>query len=234
MKSNHDTPTTTPNNLDTNLDTDPVTMSTGTPTPRTVDPVAMWRELCWIPGTNIAVSGDLHQDHRLAAAQLNDWVDAGITHVVDVRVEWSDEDFVAERAPQLTYIWAGVDDDGQGQSDDWFDSVVPRAVKALRTGDSSAVVHCHMGVNRGPSMAFAILLAMGWEPLAALEAIQTARPIAGIIYAQDALRWWHRHADVPNTLAARQESEVAEWLMTNGVDVGWVISRIRVAEWEAA
>jgi len=86
MKSNHDTPTTTPNNLDTNLDTDPVTMSTGTPTPRTVDPVAMWRELCWIPGTNIAVSGDLHQDRRLAAAQLNDWVDAGITHVVDVRV----------------------------------------------------------------------------------------------------------------------------------------------------
>ena len=83
-------------------------------------------------------------------------------------------------------------------------------------------------------MAFAILLAMGWEPLAALEAIQTARPIAGIIYAQDALRWWHRRADVPNTLAARQVSEVAEWLMTNGVDVGWVISRIRVAEWEAA
>jgi len=199
-----------------------------------VDPVDMWRQLCWIPGTNIAVSGDLHGDRVRAVAQLSEWVDAGITHIVDVRVEWSDEEFVAEQAPHISYIWAGVDDDGQGQSNDWFDSVVPKAVRALSDSATSAVVHCHMGVNRGPSMAFAILLAMGWEPLTALEAIQTSRPIAGIIYAQDALRWWHERNGTSDTVAAEQSARVAEWLMTNGVDVGWVISRIRVAEWEAA
>ena len=58
--------------------------------------------------------------------------------------------------------------------------------------DAVVLVHCHMGVNRGPSMAYAILLALGWDAVEALNAISAARPIAGVIYAGNALSWWHR------------------------------------------
>ena len=53
------------------------------------------------------------------------------------------------------------------------------------------LAHCHMGINRGPSMGFAILLALGWDAEEALDAIHAARPIAFIAYAEDALRWHH-------------------------------------------
>ncbi len=66
------------------------------------------------------------------------------------------------------------------------------------------LVHCHMGINRGPSMAYACLLVLGWDPIEAMTAIRTARPIAAIGYAEDALDWHHRtYRDQP-TPPARQ------------------------------
>jgi protein-tyrosine phosphatase len=57
------------------------------------------------------------------------------------------------------------------------------AETAFESPNGKLLVHCAMGINRGPSMAFRILLELGWEPLAALEAIRSARPIADIGYA---------------------------------------------------
>ena len=42
------------------------------------------------------------------------------------------------------------------------------ALAALEDPDAQVLAHCHMGINRGPSMAYAILLATGMEPVAAL------------------------------------------------------------------
>jgi len=92
------------------------------------------------------------------------------------------------------------------------------------------LVHCHMGVNRGPSMAFAILLGLGHDPVEALRAIRSARPIAAILYAEDAISWWHRRNGTPETIAYAERRRVREWLRKNEVDVGWIISRIRRAE----
>ncbi|MCV9993567.1 hypothetical protein OIU93_04550 [Paeniglutamicibacter sp. ZC-3] len=44
-----------------------------------------------------------------------------------------------------------------------------------------------MGINRGPSMGFAILLDRGHSPIEAFDMIRAARPQAFIAYAQDAL-----------------------------------------------
>ena len=91
------------------------------------------------------------------------------------------------------------------------------------------MVHCHMGVNRGPSMAFAYLLDQGWDPIKALVAIRSARPIAGIIYAPDAIR-----ALAP-VLTARGldidavTRQVDEWFDRNDIDVATIIRRIRIA-----
>ena len=79
-------------------------------------------------------------------------------------------------------------------------------------------------------MAFAILLALGWNPADALDAIRTARPIAGIIYADQALDWWHRVAGATTDRVASDFDDLNLWMHQNPVDVDWVVSRIWRAE----
>ncbi len=139
----------------------------------------------------LAIGGDLQTTSEdVAVGQLGELGDAGITHVVDVRVEWSDEEWVRERRADLEYLHLGIDDAGQRVPDEWFDEGVRFALEGIEAG-GVALAHCHMGINRGPSMGFAVLLALGWDAVEALDAIHAARPIAFIAYAEDALRWHH-------------------------------------------
>lgn len=142
--------------------------------------------------------GDLptHCGPEAVAADLAEIRFAGITHILDNRLEWSDEHVVAELAPDLAYIWNGQDDRGQRMPDTWFDVGVGTALAVLARPGTAVLAHCHMGVNRGPSMAFAILLGLGSEPVEALEAIRAARPVAAIAYSLDAVDWWGRDAPI--------------------------------------
>jgi dual specificity phosphatase 3 len=79
-------------------------------------------------------------------------------------------------------------------------------------------------------MAFAIMLNLGWDPVEALEAIRTARPIAGRGYVDDALDWWSRRNGASNTERYRQRRRVASWKLANHLDVAAVIRRIRSQE----
>jgi len=139
----------------------------------------------------LAIGGDLDTTTEdVAVGQLGELGDAGITHVIDVRVEWNDEEWVRKRRADLEYLHLGIDDAGQQVPDEWFDEGVRFALEAVEAG-GVVLSHCHMGINRGPSMGLAVLLALGWDPVEALEAIHAARPIAFIAYAEDALRWHH-------------------------------------------
>jgi len=198
--------------------------------PSLSDPAAWWRRLCWIGDGRIAVSGDLSVDPEQARTQLEAWRDAGITHVVDLREEWTDETFVATHAPEITYHWIGTHDAGGHQDRAWFDAGVAAILAALTDPDARVVVHCHMGVNRAPSMALAALLALGVDPVAALDEIRTARPIAYIAYAESAVLWWHFACDLPVTTTIDAVTAVRAWHHDNPCDVGWIISRIRRAE----
>lgn len=200
---------------------------TSTPT---TDPAYWWRHLCHVLGTRLVLSGDLDTNRPAAERQLGEWIAAGITHIIDVRDEWTDEAMVADIAPHLHYTHLGVDDAGQPMEDSWFDLGVAAAIEALRDPDSRVLVHCHMGVNRGPSMAFAILLALGFNSRRALEAIVEARPIAAVLYAGDALSWWHRREDTPSTLAHLDLQGLDYWAQHCRPDARWVINRIRRAE----
>jgi len=153
------------------------------------------RRLCLVTD-QIIISGDLSGNPEVAVEQIDHWERIGITHVLDTRSEWSDKDLVAEVSPGIVYGWIGTDDIGRAQPDEWFDTGVAFALRALTMPDAVILVHCHMGINRGPSMAFRILLQLGWLPIEALDAIRTARPIADIAYASDALDHFHRHNDV--------------------------------------
>ncbi len=196
--------------------------------PAPSDSAAWHRRLC-VVGDRIVVSGDLPVDERLARRALLDWCDAGITGIVDCRGEWSDERLVARVAPQVEYRHVGIDDDGTRRPNDWFDTGTSAVLELLGSTDGRVLVHCHMGVNRGPSMAYAVLLTLGWDHLVALDAIRAVRPIAALIYAEDAITWWTRRNGVSATVAGAMRRDVRNWHRANDIDVATVIRRIRTA-----
>lgn len=173
----------------------------------------------------LVVSGDLPYDRGQALEQLAYWESNGITHVVDLREEASDEHFVTSNS-DIAYIWLGVNDNGTPRDDNWFDAIVSNASEVLKQEGSKLLIHCHMGVNRAPSAMFAVLLSLGYGVEEALEKIRSARDIAGIIYAPDAARWFATYFHKDHAKAARDELAAALWLENNPVDVSWVISQI--------
>jgi hypothetical protein len=191
------------------------------------EPIHWHRQSCWVT-PQINLTGDLHESPTRALDQLDGWVTIGVTDIIDVRIEGTDEAFVADHAPDVNYIWLGVDDHGGSQPDEWFDRGVEAALAALADPDRRIVVHCHMGVNRGPSMGFAILLALGWDPFEALDAIRAARPIARVLYADDAISWWLRRNGASAADVSAGISAVQRWHYDNPHDTSWVISRIRL------
>jgi dual specificity phosphatase 3 len=147
------------------------------------------------------IGGDLSSyDEELAGRQLRELVEHGLTHILDVREEWSDEEQVAREQPQLHYLSHGIPDLGQEVDADWFDDAVDFALEALTEPGNVLLAHCHAGINRGPSVGFAILLALGHDPIDALELIRRERPFAMIAYAEDALRWAHARLDMQRDL----------------------------------
>ena len=191
--------------------------------------VRWWRRIGVVtPG--LAVCGDLPTDFEDAVDVLVAWIDAGVTDIVDVREEWSDEDLVADLAPPLAYHHVGTHDHGGTQADAWFDAGVAPVLEAMADDERLAVVHCHMGINRGPSLAFAALLAAGWDTVEALDAIRGARPIAAIAYAEDAVRWHGQTTGRSPQATAAEVRRVRRWHDQHDIDVRRDIRLIRHAE----
>ncbi len=179
---------------------------------------------------SLLVGGDLdYFDTDLAAKQLDELVSVGLTHVVDVRQEWSDEELFADAAPQVHYLHHGVDDAGQRIPSEWFEVGVSYVLDALTAPGTTVLVHCHMGINRGPSLGYAVLLGLGWEPMEAITAIRTARPIAFVDYAGDALVWHHQRRGSGKKALRRDLQRLAEWRETYELDAAEVIRGIRAS-----
>lgn len=181
----------------------------------------------------LAVGGDLAPRVLRALKQLAELTGAGVTHIVDVRIEHSDEDLVvayaAECGYEIGYLHHGVDDRGQRIPAEWFETGVHFALRAITAG-GIVLTHCHMGINRGPSLGFAVLLAQGWDPVDALSAIRGARSIAYIDYADDALAWHHERSGSTAEALRVDLGRVAGWRRENHLDVGAVIRGIRMKE----
>jgi dual specificity phosphatase 3 len=187
------------------------------------------REVCEVTPW-LYISGDLHPIRDRALAQLELWRSIGITDIVDVRGEWSDEALVSEIAPEIKYHYLGTHDDGTSQDSAWFKAGIEAMSKAFSRPDAKIMVHCHMGINRGPSMAFAMLVSQDWEPLAALSAIRAARPIAGIIYAEDALTAVRQFQGEKLEQLPLELEAIQDWFDQNYIDISTIIHKIRSAE----
>lgn len=175
---------------------------------------------------HLAIGGDVSTyDALLSARQLYEIEQLGITHIVDCRIEWDDTALFAEHVPSIGYLHHGMDDAGQEVPAEWFH----KALDWIDAAGPEAVVltHCHMGINRGPSLGYAVLLHQGWDPIDAMIAIRRARPIANIWYADDALKAHHlRHNIEPYDDLARLRA----WRAANPLDVVRAIRTAREAE----
>ena len=173
----------------------------------------------------IATGGDCECIDDVAAV-----VAAGITHVIDNRIEWDDRELFESHAAGVVYLHNGADDVGQRQPDWWFDAGVDFALDALASSNAKVLAHCHMGINRGPSMAFAILLALGHKPVEAFDMVREARPIAHMAYALDALDWWLRRHGASRSVVELELRRLAEHERRNRLDVRSIIRRKREEE----
>lgn len=174
------------------------------------------------------VGGDLPEDDERAACTVRWWHRLGIRTVIDTRAEWSDEQLVALVAADIEYVHLGQDDVGQRIHGSWFDAVTD----AARAGDPNGGVltHCHMGINRGPSAAFAVLLDQGWDLVEAIDHIRQQRPIAAVGYAEDALDWWHRRQNTATGQRRTDQQRLELWRSANPHETIRIIRQIRLAE----
>lgn len=110
--------------------------------------------------------------------------DAGITHVVNCASELTREgELFADLG--IEYLFNPTPDNFQPKPPEWFGKTVDFAVPAILDG-GKVYAHCLEGVNRGPSNAYAILLALGHPGDEAFDLIQSARPRAKVFYRPDA------------------------------------------------
>jgi predicted protein tyrosine phosphatase len=176
----------------------------------------------------LVIGGDLDYDTKKAVVQAVEMVDiAAITHILDCRLE-AEED-LWERFPEVQYRWDGIDDRPRAASAAWFDRITEWGVAAIESG-GTVLTHCHMGINRGPSAGYAILLRLGWDAVDALDAIRKARPIANIAFAEDALDWHLARTNAPEAERQAVRGRVAQWRTEHPLDVIRAIRAERARE----
>lgn len=173
--------------------------------------------------------GDLPDPIDEAVATVDAWRALGIRQIIDNRIEWSDKDLVEALAPDIRYFHNGVDDAGQRMPDEWFDTVTAVANDSLEL-DGGILIHCHMGINRGPSAAYAVLLTQGWNPVEAIDLIRNARPIAAVGYAEDALDWWHRASNIDQRRRRAERAHLGHWRANHPHDTIRIVREIRAKE----
>ena len=120
-----------------------------------------------------------------SVADVQQLVAAGITHIIDCRAEFDDAPLLSSQ-PSMLYVWDGTEDDGQPKPPGWFAKAFAVALPALAASHYKVYCHCAAGINRGPSMAYAIMRALGWTMTDAEAMIRSARPQVGLRYKADA------------------------------------------------
>ena len=134
---------------------------------------------------DLFIGGDLSALKEKRELQILGIIEAGITHIIDMRMEDDDTDLWAEYG--VEYINLGTNDAvGHHIPAELFDTAVRFARDAAKSG-GKVLAHCHMGVNRGPSAGYAIMLDRGFGPSEAFDLIRERRPQAAVWYAEDAL-----------------------------------------------
>lgn len=111
----------------------------------------------------------------------------------------------------MAYHDHGIDDSGAPVPGAWFTEGVELIYEHWQLRHRGVLVHCEVGANRSPSLAFAVLLMIGLEPIVAASTIAAARPDVGLRYAADALRWYASYAGLEPAELAEDLLALRNW-----------------------
>ncbi len=155
-------------------------------------------DISWLTDT-LATGGDLQADHRQAAQQCAGLLQQRVTHIIDLRAEYDDtQRYRRFLGPGVSLFHLGVDDPhgGTEHPDSWWEGIYATAQEALSVPGAKLFVHCHVGMNRGPSAAFMLLCSplFSLAPVDAFQLIRRQRPIAYMAYAEQAIGWLSRQS----------------------------------------
>jgi protein-tyrosine phosphatase len=117
-------------------------------------------------------------------ADVDQLVAEGITHVIDMREEFDDDTLNDHR---ITILWLPQVDDGTMRPLGQYRKGIQFALPALSSANTKVFCHCSAGLNRGPTMCYAILRAFGLPPEEAISRIREARPEVAFYVVQNYL-----------------------------------------------
>jgi hypothetical protein len=121
-----------------------------------------------------------------SAADVDALVAAGINVVIDCRDDFDDGPLFASN-PGIVYKWNPTRDDGLPKSAEYWRISLEFVLPLLAQPRTKVYAHCSAGVNRGPSTAYCIMVALSFPPGEAEDLIRRARPMVGLAYRDDAL-----------------------------------------------
>lgn len=147
----------------------------------------------WITD-QVATGGDFSYNEDKAMRQITDLMEMEIDLIIDCRQEADDAEVWEQLGQEYLHLPTN-DAHGWSIPPQHFDAAVGAARPVLEAG-GRVFVHCHMGVNRGPSTAYALLLDQRMSATRAFDLIRTERPQAGLAYAEDALEAHLRRKNV--------------------------------------
>lgn len=116
----------------------------------------------------IAVGGGI-----TSKADVDQIVVAGITHVMDMRAEFDDDILNDNR---ITILWLPQEDNGEMRPPGHYRKGIQFAFPALALPNTKVFPHCSAGLDRGPTMCYALLRAFGVSRTDAIAMVRTARP----------------------------------------------------------
>jgi protein-tyrosine phosphatase len=128
-------------------------------------------DITWVTD-RIAVGGGIWSN----AANMEAVARSGITHIIDMQIEFDDTPFAAPHG--IAVCWNPVDDDFEPKPPEVFECGVEFALEALKKPENKLFIHCAAGVHRAPMMALALLGVLGRTVEDAMNLIETKRPAA--------------------------------------------------------
>ncbi len=150
--------------------------------------------MSWVT-ERIAVGGGIWTD-----AKMTEVVRAGITHIIDMQIEFDDTKLAAPYG--VAVLWNPVDDDFQPKPRYVFERGVEFALAALDQPQAKLFIHCAAGVHRAPMMTLAVLRTLGFTLDDASDLILSRRPVADLagVYVEsveDFMSDWEPAAPAP-------------------------------------
>ena len=158
---------------------------------------------------------------EIAAEQVQDIIDQDIDLVIDVRAEATDQ--VIWKAVHMEYKWLPTEDHPEHHIPDELFEMALHHTRLHVDNFGKVLIHCHMGINRAPSVAFAVLLDQGMDPIKAYNLIREKRPTAFIAYAMDALRYDLRVND-------REHPLITEAGLERHIKASWTKEQVASAQ----